>query len=268
MVFEYCPRSHPLQYPVFHFLDRVVNDIHRPYTEVTVAYGNWLFPALFIAELTGLLLVSRVLISSFSRVLSGATGSRSATIYILAILFLPGTILHELAHLFSAGVLFVPVGELEVVPEIRGEEVKFGSVQIGQTDPLRRLLIGAAPVIVGTGVILSILAFAPGIFDQTTPFWMAGGILYLIFAITNTMFSSKKDLEGALAFLGALAIVAIIAVIVLKVTGYSPTFEWINKFDFSGVVKFFQKADLYLMIPLALDILLITLMKVLSLGRA
>lgn len=222
---------------------------------------------LFIVELAAIFLISRALINSLSRFLSILTGSRSAAVYILAILFLPGTILHELAHLLTAGMLFVPVGELEVVPEIREDGVKLGSVQIGQTDPLRRLLVGAAPLVVGLGVILSVFAFTPSIFAGSTPLWMTAGIIYLIFTITNTMFSSKKDLEGAASFLGALVIIILLLFLALRLTGHTLSLDWFNQLSFSGLNSFLQKADLQLLIPFSVDLLLISLMKVFSLGR-
>lgn len=117
----------------------------------------------------------------------------------LAIVFLPGVIIHELAHLIMAGVLFVPTGTIEFFPQLHGDQVKLGSVQVAKTDIFRRMLIGVAPVLVGGGMLWGILLFLvslPQLFSMQD-WWVKGMVLYGIFVLANTMFSSKKDMEGA-----------------------------------------------------------------------
>src|SRR3989344_1188437 len=98
-----------------------------------------LFLGLFLVELVVLFFSSRLLLGSLAQLLMGWTGSREVTIKILAILFLPGTMVHELAHVLSAGVLQVPTGEIEFMPQVLdgGEGVKLGSAQIAKTDIVR-----------------------------------------------------------------------------------------------------------------------------------
>lgn len=120
-----------------------------------------LYFLLFICELAVLFLLARRLVNSLARLIYKVTRSHGAVVNILAIFFLPGTIMHELAHLLFAGVMLVPVGEMSVIPEIQdipvgrqGMGVRLGSVQIGRTDPFRRTIIGVAPVIFGMLLIL------------------------------------------------------------------------------------------------------------------
>src|SRR5438046_2523954 len=109
---------------------------------------------LFFGELFLLFLLSRQLTRSLSYLFYRLTKSKQMTIYLLAVVFLPGTLVHELSHYFMAVVLFVHAEGLEVVPKLQEHGVKLGSVGIARTDPLRRLLIGMAPFLFGTVIIL------------------------------------------------------------------------------------------------------------------
>src|SRR3989344_9654538 len=83
--------------------------------------------------------------------------SRSVAISLLLVLTFPGTVIHELAHLFTAEILRVPTGKLTLVPEsIREASIKSGSVAIAETDPFRRYAIGLAPLFTGVVAISAI----------------------------------------------------------------------------------------------------------------
>src|SRR3989442_1579645 len=116
-----------------------------------------LFLLFFLLELLSLFFFSKLLINALARLFYFFTHSHRATVSFLAALLLPGTIIHELSHIITAGVLMVHTGEMEFTPQIREDEVKLGSAQIGKTDPFRRALIGVAPVILGSAAILGLL---------------------------------------------------------------------------------------------------------------
>jgi hypothetical protein len=124
--------------------------------------------------------------------------NQKVVIHVLAFLFLPGVVVHELAHLLIANMLLVPTGEVEFFPEIQGDNVKMGSVEIASTDPLRRFVIGAAPLFVGLAV-LSVLFWYFGFSFSWS--WQTALLFYAVFQISNTMFSSKKDMEGAVGLM-------------------------------------------------------------------
>ena len=155
----------------------------------------WIFLIGIIVELTILgILSSRLTQLSFT-VLMRLTHSRTISITILTIILFPGTVIHELSHLFTAEVLGVHTGTLNLAPEsIEGEEVQSGSVQVAVTDPFRRTLIGIAPTITGM-VTISILSWY---LSHTQQFIIGIALLYLILTISNTMFTSKEDLKGVL----------------------------------------------------------------------
>src|SRR5690606_2967609 len=87
--------------------------------------------------------------------------------------------------------------------------VKMGSVAIGHTDPVRRALIGMAPFFWGTTILLMIL-FAFQSFGGIDNIWITIITGYVVFEISNTMFSSRKDMEGTLELFLALLVVLLL----------------------------------------------------------
>lgn len=136
---------------------------------------------------------------------------------ILTFLYLPGTAIHELAHLITAEVLRVPTGELSFTPEIvrhdSGQhEIKAGYLKIANTDPLRRFMIGIAPLIFGLMFTFVIVWLFQYFWPQLTQISHRVGLIvvtgYLLFALSNNMFSSRADMEGAQYFLPVVLLVA------------------------------------------------------------
>lgn len=178
---------------------------------------------LFFVLFSILFLLSRALTQAISFFLFHFTKSHGFAVQLLALLFLPGVIIHELAHWLIASILFVQTGDMEFFPQVHGNSVKLGSVQIAKTDPFRRFAIGIAPVLFGLGVLLAIFRFlSPSFFPID---WKTGFFLYAVFEIGNTMFSSKKDLEGVIGFI-LLATLCITLLVFLQVPilAFSMTF--------------------------------------------
>lgn len=179
------------------------------------------------------------------------------TISILAFIFLPGTIIHELAHYLMARLLFVPVGKMEFLPKQEGDTVKLGSVSIASSDPLRRLLIGVAPFLAGTSLIIITLFIA-----ERESFWGINYamliIFYILFEIGNSMFSSKKDLEGAIAVV--LFVLLIIAF--LFILGVRIDLGDLQKTLDDKTLHIFYQGAIYLLFPIGLDVGLITILRI------
>lgn len=152
----------------------------------------------FIASFSLLFVVSRLLSRQLGYVLMRFTRNTTLSIYLIAILFFPGVLIHELGHFLMASLLFVPTGEIEFFPKIQEDELKLGSVAIARTDPFRRFLIGVAPVLSGIGILFLAGYYLSPFFPLS---WKTLLFSYLLFEVGNTMFSSKKDLEGALGFI-------------------------------------------------------------------
>ncbi len=158
------------------------------------------------------------------------TGKPERAYWLYAIILFPGVLLHELSHWLTAKLLGVRTGSFSLLPRrMRDGSIQLGYVEYyrGKTlDPIRESLIGGAPLIIGTAVILLIgikifnvtnlasavdsgdidtLAIALGEFFQTdfVLLW-----IYLIFAISNAMLPSKSDRRAWPAFVVSMIILA------------------------------------------------------------
>jgi len=206
------------------------------------------FLLLFCFELFILFFLSRFLTQALSHILYTVSRSESVTVWTLALLFFPGTLLHELAHFFTAIVLFVRVGHIEFFPKIDGEHIKMGSVAIGKTDPFRRALIGLAPLFWGTiGIFLAMYYLSPLPFEP----WYLNIFLLLviIFEIGNTMFSSPKDVEGIPA-LGIVLAIFFLAGYFMGVRMPESMWSYLNSVQ---VAVFFQQLSFYMLAPLGIN---------------
>ncbi len=216
-----------------------------------------LFILTFLLEFAVLFFLSRELSRAISHLLLRITKKQTVTIYLLSILFMPGVIVHELSHMLMAGMLMVPVGHMEFIPQIHGNSVKLGSVAIAKTDPLRRFLIGVAPILIGLTVIFSIYFF---LFANTLVIfsWQTLLFLWVLFEVGNTMFSSRKDMEGAIGFL-VIASLFIFALFFFGVHVSSSVFAFLFS---SKILHVMEIMDVFLLILICIDSLIISLIKV------
>lgn len=161
----------------------------------------------FLLEFLVLFFLSQLLTKTLSGWMLQKTRNEKMTVSLLSFLFLPGVIVHELSHWLLANLLFVRTGEIEFLPQIREDTVKLGSVAVAKTDIFRRFLIGAAPVIFGVTTIVLLVYF---LLPEGINFsWQSLVVFYALFEVSNTMFSSSKDMEGALALLGGMVVFAL-----------------------------------------------------------
>ncbi len=155
-----------------------------------------------------LLLVQRALHRHIQGVVLLLTGNANLAALVHFLVLLPGVIVHELSHWLAAKLLGVRVGPISIGPERkRGKQMRFGSVQIGRADPVRESLIGLAPLIVGTALVLLVAQWAFGLVPTeslTLAEWPRRLLaclrapdawlwVYLIFAIANAMMPSAAD---------------------------------------------------------------------------
>lgn len=164
--------------------------------------------ALLLAELIALYILSGGLTQAIYDACFLLFRSRTIAITIITILTFPGTVIHELSHLFTAEILGVHTGKLTLVPEgLNTEEIKTGSVMISQSDPFRRYAIGCAPLFVGL-IAITAVSYAILQYGQDWGSWGIWGYwggIYVLFAISSSMFSSREDLKGFIPFVIALA---------------------------------------------------------------
>lgn len=180
-------------------------------------------------------------------------GSSRFSIALLAIIVLPGTLIHEFSHLVFATFLRVPTGNLTIMPSMgKKGEVKTGRLEIVKPDPFRHILIGLAPMIVGLIIIYVIGNYLLPSFSQLLSFQfsvLSIISLYLLFAMSVTMFSSRKDLEsliiaGPIIFLIGLS---------LYLFGIRIVFE---ESLVAKITQILSSLNYYLLISLVLDYLI------------
>ena len=186
--------------------------------------------------------------------------SETLTIHLIAIIFFPGVLVHELSHFIFAKLLLIKTGKIDFFPKLTGNSLKLGSVSMEKANIAKRMIVGIAPVMVGMTILfLSIYLFFAIYLRNDLSFIFVALFLIGAFQITNTMFSSKKDMEGGIGFLAAAILVFAIACLVLNT---SPILI-INSLLTEPVVNAIKLADFLLTIPLLLDFVTYLLTKLL-----
>lgn len=214
---------------------------------------------IFLVELGILFFLSRFLTKTLSHVLLLITRSRKVTVTITALLFFPGVVIHELSHMLTAGILFVPVGDINLMPKLRENgELRLGSVMIGSTDIIRRAIIGLAPLLVGLVIILGVPFALQG---QTTILYSAV-VVYILFEVGNTMFSSNKDLEG----MAELVIVLGLLVLAFYIANFRIPLDAFSSFlSRESSIQFFKQVNNFLLWTLVIDVVAMVFLKLVSL---
>lgn len=159
-------------------------------------------------------------------------------VILYSLVLLPGVFLHEISHWLTATFLGVRTGSFSLIPRRQAD----GSIVLGYVEyykgrtlgPIRESLIGGAPLLAGTAVILLIGFKIFGVTDLAAAI-QSGEIdnlsaalgqifattdilvwLYLLFAISNAMMPSPADRRAWPAFLltmlGLVIILAILGV--------------------------------------------------------
>jgi len=194
------------------------------------------------------------------------TLSNFLSINIISVIFLPGVIVHELSHLFMAAIMFVPVGRMEFMPKKENNKLRLGSVEIAKTDPFRRAIIGFAPVVVGLAIIIGSVYF----FSHNTSFLQSENyyifiavsliLMYLLFVISNTMFSSSRDMEGTAEILIILVIIFTLA----YALGFRFPFFYFDRIFTKQTVGLIQKSELFLLAPILIDVAMLATIRALK----
>lgn len=158
------------------------------------------------------------------------SNSKTTAIWFYFFLFLPGILIHETSHYLMAVLLRVKVNNFSLWPKIQKKnELVLGSVQVQGAGPLRHSLVGAAPLLFGSLVVVLIgqllqfdalgqtlttgdlegLLFIIQQSISTPDFWLW---LYLLFAIANAMLPSPSDRiywGPVILFFGLILLVAV-----------------------------------------------------------
>jgi hypothetical protein len=167
------------------------------------------------------------------------TGHPTVAMWVFFIVFLPGTLVHELSHWLAARLLGVRTGHIVIWPqEKRNGAVWLGAVQVGRADAFRSSLIGLAPLVAGS--VLSAIVGAHLRLDTLGSVLVAGewhtawgklgesvGLpdfwlwIYLLFAIANRMLPSPADRHAW----KPVAIFLVAASAVILASGWAPQMD-------------------------------------------
>ncbi|MBI4097699.1 MAG: hypothetical protein HY426_01550 [Candidatus Levybacteria bacterium] len=215
---------------------------------------------LFLTEFILLFILSRVLVKNISQLFARLSGNKNLAMRLFHFFLLPGVIVHELAHLISAEVMLVRTGNLSFSLEPQDERLVMGSVGITQTDPIRRAIIGFSPVIIGILVIsFSVFYFLSNRSPINSP-WNYALVFFIVFEVGNTMFSSKKDLEGTIQLFFVTALVVFASYFVgIRIS--ESIFSYFNSESFTQIVK---RGIWVLLFPIAIDGVLIIFARLLK----
>ena len=173
---------------------------------------------------------------------------------LIALIFLPGTIIHELSHFFAAIVLFLPVKDIQIFPKFEEGQIKLGQVFYVKKDFLRGILVGVAPFF-GALLFFFILGFF-----KLFPNGNLGlniTLIYLIFAISSVMFSSKQDLVDIGYLIPFILFLSIIGYIFQP---FIPSFNLpYFKNIIAGLEFFLTNVNYYLFLSILIHLFLITI---------
>lgn len=139
------------------------------------------------------------------------SGNAVAAVYVHFALLLPGTLLHEMSHWLAARLLGVRTGRLSLGPRpAGGGVVRFGALEYVRPDPVRESLIGLAPLLSGSAVVLLLARWRFGLvplvmadppsflralwhMTEAQDAWLW---IYGIVAVANAMLPSAADRRG------------------------------------------------------------------------
>ncbi len=178
------------------------------------ANAEWLSLAAVIATLVPLVALEKWIHQHLHGVAYLFTRNKDAAVLLYAVPLFPGVVLHELSHWMMAKLVGVRTSSLSLLPKRdRSGHIRLGSVVIERTDPIRASLIGVAPLISCSVVVLFIGYWVFGVSTMGEAL-LRGDVaaiaatflemlhvpdmwlwLYLLFALANAMLPSSSDRE-------------------------------------------------------------------------
>lgn len=166
--------------------------------------------------LTALYLSHRKITTGLSRLIHRLGGNQNMIIWVWSVIFLPGTIIHEISHFLAAAATGARTGKIEIFPEfiedILDEDedekkgVALGYVQVASMNPIQGFIVGTAPFISGMALLIWLASLMRASY-LTENLWPLVLQTYLFFIIANSFFPSWSDMKQTLPliFLGLIA---------------------------------------------------------------
>lgn len=202
--------------------------------------GPWTPVATFLVGFLMVLLLTRWITRHLQGLMFLLGADEEIIMYLQFALLFPGILVHEFAHWLTAKLLGVRTLGFSVWPKRKTKgKVQYGAVRIAPTDIVRGSLIGLAPLVAASLLIIAIGRYALGTealrqvvasgqWEQvgaalsqsvrSADFWLW---MYLVFAISNAMFPSASDREAWKPLLIYGGIVAVL----LYLVGWKPPLD-------------------------------------------
>lgn len=178
------------------------------------------------------------------------------TIYgLVSLLYLPGTILHELSHFFAATILFLRVREVKILPEFEKNYIKLGKVIYEKKDFARGFLVGIAPLF-GALLFFYLVSFFRLFPSQNQILNLF--FFYLIFTVSSTMFSSKQDLVDLIFIIPFIIFMGIL----FYIFQIDPTQFLENSKIINNLLTFLNQVNQYLFFSLIINFLVLVMLKI------
>lgn len=219
---------------------------------------GFLFEALWVILLfMALFIASRRSIQSLYILFHTIFRNNHISTGIIAVIFFPGTLIHELSHFIMAILLLHPVHKLSLFPKFRGNMLRLGYVLYEKKDVVRSLIVGIAPVIVGVGLLWWLYSIN---FVDSGSWAIMLFKSYIIFVLTSTMFSSKQDLID-LGYVVPMLVLASILCYLLEI----PIFFFLeNQSIVEAIRNFMYSVSIYAGISLIIHIVVILISKTIN----
>ncbi len=167
----------------------------------------WLFLSLIV-----LVFLQRWMSGTIQRAAFLLTRHREISILVHQLVFLPGVLVHEVAHWLTARLIGVETFGFSIWPEsMKDGSLRMGYVQTEKVGFIRESIIGVAPLVYGV-IIIQAIAYTRLAAGTLGPVLGSGDIvgflqafrsevltndlylwLYLLFSIANTMMPSAAD---------------------------------------------------------------------------
>jgi hypothetical protein len=208
-----------------------------------------IYLVIFVIQLISLFYISRQTINELFHFLRIFFKADQIVFGIVSMLFLPGTILHEMSHFLVATILLLKVREVHIFPTWDRHYIKLGRVVYEKQDVIRSIIVGVAPVFVGL-LFFWWMSAIDVLFIEGIGMRML--VIYIIFVISSSMFSSKQDLIDivyVIPFIMILGFIVYVFQIDLMTLIRQPLIS-------RTFTKFLYDVNMYLAISLAIHIVI------------
>jgi len=214
--------------------------------EILAIINNWQW-LIFILLILSLFFVSHSTTNELFYLLRIFFKSEKTVFGLISLIYLPGTIMHEMSHFLMATVLLIRVREVKILPEFEKNYIKLGKVLYEKKDFVRGVLIGIAPLVIGL-VFLWWLALIQ-IFPSS--YWYVNLLLgYLIFSVSSTMFSSAQDLVDLIYIFPLLLLIGLI----IYIFNIRVDLLFNNNNLIKGINQMLSIINMYLFLSLSLNL--------------